>query len=224
MAEGFIPGLVSWLDGLLPLPVVQGESGRRLQPGTITIAPSGRNLLVRDQLRVVCEPAPEKQFHVPGIDASFASIADSVGDGAIGVLLTGMGRDGAVGLKAMRDRGATTLGQDEATSRRLRHAARRLRARRGGAPAADRRDRTRAAHPRARSVLVRIELSSEEFVEVRTLLDRTAGLVFDESRRDSLAYSVGERMRACGAAKVVRLPRPARTTQAPTRCRRCSTR
>ena len=116
MAEGFIPGLVSWLDGLLELPVVQGESGRRLQPGTITVAPSGKNLLVRDRLRVVCEPAPEKQFHVPGIDASFVSVADAVGEEAIGVLLTGMGRDGAVGLKAMRERGATTLGQDEATS------------------------------------------------------------------------------------------------------------
>jgi len=116
MAEGFIPGLVSWLDGLLALPVHQGASGRRLQPGTITVAPSGLNLLVLDRLRVVCEPAPERQFHVPGVDASFTSIAESLGPEAIGVLLTGMGRDGAVGLKAMRDRGATTLGQDEATS------------------------------------------------------------------------------------------------------------
>jgi len=116
MAEGFIPGLVSWLDGLLPLPVVQGETGRRLRPGTITVAPSGLNLLVHDHLRVVCEPAPEKQFHVPGIDASFLSIADAIGAGAVGVLLTGMGRDGAVGLKAMRDCGSVTIGQDEATS------------------------------------------------------------------------------------------------------------
>jgi chemotaxis response regulator CheB len=116
MAEGFIPGLVSWLDQLCPLPVVMGATGRRLMPGTVTIAPSGLNLLVRDHLRVVCEPAPERQFHVPGIDASFESIAESVGAEAIGVLLTGMGRDGAAGLKAMRERGALTIGQDEATS------------------------------------------------------------------------------------------------------------
>ena len=115
MAEGFIPGLVSWLDGLVALPVVQGESGRRLQPGTVTVAPSGLNLLVREQLRVVCEPAPERQFHVPGVDASFESIAESVGAEAVGVVLTGMGRDGAIGLKAMRERGAITIGQDEAT-------------------------------------------------------------------------------------------------------------
>ncbi|HVE63325.1 MAG TPA: chemotaxis-specific protein-glutamate methyltransferase CheB [Mycobacteriales bacterium] len=116
MAEGFIPGLVSWLDGVLALPVVEGESGRRLRPGTITVAPSGLNLIVHDRLRVLCEPAPEKQFHVPGIDASFLSIADSIGPAAVGVLLTGMGRDGAIGLKAMRDSGSVTIGQDEATS------------------------------------------------------------------------------------------------------------
>ena len=116
MADGFIPGLVSWLDDIVPMPVVMGASGKRLQPGTVTVAPSGLNLLVRDHLRVVCEPAPEKQFHVPGIDASFHSIAESVGPEAVGVMLTGMGRDGAAGLRAMRDRGATTIGQDEATS------------------------------------------------------------------------------------------------------------
>jgi two-component system chemotaxis response regulator CheB len=116
MAEGFIPGLVSWLDQICPLPVVMGATGRRLQPGTVTVAPSGLNLLVRDHLRVVCEPAPVRQFHVPGIDASFESIAASVGAEAIGVVLTGMGRDGAAGLKAMRERGAVTIGQDEATS------------------------------------------------------------------------------------------------------------
>lgn len=116
MAEGFIPGLVQWLDGLCPLPVVMGATGRRLAPGTVTVAPSGLNLLVRDHLRVVCESAPERQFHVPGIDASFFSIAESVGAEAVGVILTGMGRDGAMGLKAMRERGAVTFGQDEGTS------------------------------------------------------------------------------------------------------------
>jgi two-component system chemotaxis response regulator CheB len=117
MADGFIPGLASWLDHLIALPVVVGQSGQRLQPGTVTIAPSGFNLLVQDdRLRVLCVPPEPGQFHVPGIDACFESIAQSLGPDAVGVLLTGMGRDGAAGLRAMRDRGATTLGQDEATS------------------------------------------------------------------------------------------------------------
>lgn len=117
MAEGFIPGLASWLDQLVPLPVLVGGSGKRLLPGTITIAPSGVNLLVQDdRLRVLCTAPAAGQFHVPGIDQCFASVADALGPDAVGILLTGMGRDGAVGLKAMRDRGAPTLGQDEATS------------------------------------------------------------------------------------------------------------
>ncbi|MGB8650948.1 MAG: chemotaxis-specific protein-glutamate methyltransferase CheB [Mycobacteriales bacterium] len=117
MAEGFIPGLAAWLDQLVPLPVVVGGSGRRLLPRTITIAPSGGNLLVQDdRLRVLCTDPDPGQFHVPGIDQCFRSVADALGPDAIGVLLTGMGRDGAAGLKAMRDRGAVTLGQDEATS------------------------------------------------------------------------------------------------------------
>jgi two-component system chemotaxis response regulator CheB len=58
MGEGFIPGLASWLDGLVPLPVVVGESGRRLARGTVTIAPSGGNLLVQDdRLRTLLHAA-----------------------------------------------------------------------------------------------------------------------------------------------------------------------
>jgi two-component system chemotaxis response regulator CheB len=117
MAEGFIHGLATWLDDIVPMPVSVGESGRRLEPGTVTIAPSGRNLLVTDsRLRVLCVPPDPGQFHVPGIDASMTSVAQALGPRAVGVILTGMGRDGALGLRAMRDRGAMTIGQDEATS------------------------------------------------------------------------------------------------------------
>ena len=115
MADGFIEGLATWLDGLCPLPVTVGASGRRLQPGTVTVAPSGLNLVVHKELRVTTEEPPRSQYHVPGIDVTFSSIADVVGPDAVGVLLTGMGRDGADGLKRMRDRGAFTIAQDEAT-------------------------------------------------------------------------------------------------------------
>ena len=117
MAEGFIAGLAAWLDGLVAMPVVVGTGDGRLRPGTVTIAPSGSNLLVRDdRLRVGSSPPEPGQHHVPGIDQCFQSIALALGPDAVGVLLTGMGRDGAAGLKAMRDRGAPTLGQDEASS------------------------------------------------------------------------------------------------------------
>jgi two-component system, chemotaxis family, protein-glutamate methylesterase/glutaminase len=116
MAEGFIEGLAGWLDSTCALPVSVGAHGRRLAPGTVTIAPSGRNLIVHEQLRVTLhEPAPS-QYHVPGIDATLMSVADSIGSNAVGVLLTGMGRDGAAGMKCLRDVGAFTIAQDEETS------------------------------------------------------------------------------------------------------------
>jgi two-component system chemotaxis response regulator CheB len=113
MADGFMEGLATWLDGLCPLPVAVGSSGKRLAPGTVTVAPSGLNLIVHDQLRVTTQEPPRSQYHVPGIDATFSSLADTVGADAIGLLLTGMGRDGAAGLKRMRERGAFTIAQDE---------------------------------------------------------------------------------------------------------------
>jgi chemotaxis response regulator CheB len=115
MAEGFIEGLAAWLDGLCPLPVSVGANGRRLAPGTVTVSPSGLNLVVHDQLRVTTHEPPSTQYHVPGIDATLSSVAESCGSSAIGVLLTGMGRDGALGLKRMRDRGAFCIAQDEET-------------------------------------------------------------------------------------------------------------
>jgi two-component system chemotaxis response regulator CheB len=116
MADGFIEGLASWLDTLCALPVAIATDGCRLRGGTVTIAPGGRNLIVNDHLRISFEPPAETQFHIPGVDATFQSVARNIGPRAIGVLLTGMGRDGAIGLKEMRDAGALTIGQDEESS------------------------------------------------------------------------------------------------------------
>ncbi|MDQ1709176.1 MAG: two-component system, chemotaxis family, protein-glutamate methylesterase/glutaminase [Frankiaceae bacterium] len=115
MADGFIPGLVTWLDTVTPLRVGVAEAGRILRPGTVSIAPSGHNVKVASNLRVALTEPSERQFHVPGIDPAFCSVAESVGPHAIGILLTGMGRDGATGLKSLRDAGAVTIGQDEAS-------------------------------------------------------------------------------------------------------------
>lgn len=116
MADGFIPGLVTWLDTVTQLRVGIAEEGRVLRPGTVSIAPSGHNVKVGSNLRVALTEPSERQFHVPGIDPAFCSVAESLGPRAVGILLTGMGRDGATGLKALRDAGAVTIGQDEASS------------------------------------------------------------------------------------------------------------
>lgn len=116
MADGFVDGLAGWLASVCPLPVLIGTPNSRLAPGTVTLAPGGHNLVVRERLRVDIEPPPPTQFHVPGVDPLFLSVAEHVGPRAVGVLLTGMGRDGALGLKAMHDAGAVTIGQDEESS------------------------------------------------------------------------------------------------------------
>ncbi len=116
MADGFVEGLASWLDGLTRLPVVMAQHGRRLTPGTVHVAPAGLNTLLRAGLRVELRTPPVSQFHVPGVDAAFESTAAVCGSKAVGVLLTGMGRDGAEGLRTLRSAGALTIGQDEPTS------------------------------------------------------------------------------------------------------------
>lgn len=117
MSDGFLDGLAGWLDDHVCLPVRVGASGRRLEPGTATLAPSGGNFLVTDgRLRMLTTPPVPGQHHVPGVDATMLSVADTLGPAAVGVVLTGMGRDGAVGLTAMHDRGAVTFAQDESSS------------------------------------------------------------------------------------------------------------
>ncbi len=116
MAEGFVEGLARWLDGVGPLPVVVAVDGDKLQAGTVYLAPAGRNLYLRAGGVVeLADPLPG-QYHVPGVDATFASVAEAFGPRSVGVLLTGMGRDGAAGLRSMRLAGARTFCQDESTS------------------------------------------------------------------------------------------------------------
>ena len=107
------------LDGLSALSVCEASDGQRILPGHAYVAPGGRHLLVqRSGARYVCvlSDGPPVNRHRPSVDVLFRSVAQAVGSNAIGVLLTGMGDDGAQGLKEMRDAGSSTLAQDEASS------------------------------------------------------------------------------------------------------------
>ncbi len=116
MAEGFVEGLARWLDGVVGLPVSVARDGDRLLPGHVVLAPSNGNLVIESGLRLRVEAPRVGQFHIPEIDRSFRSISSVCRDRAVGVLLTGMGRDGAAGLLSLRQLGAFTIGQDEGTS------------------------------------------------------------------------------------------------------------
>jgi two-component system chemotaxis response regulator CheB len=106
------------LDAASAMRVAEAKDGQPLMPGHVYVAPGGVHLLVvRDGARYICRlhDGPPVTRHKPSVDVLFRSVARAVGNGAIGVILTGMGDDGAQGLKEMRDAGAHTIGQDEAT-------------------------------------------------------------------------------------------------------------
>lgn len=115
IADGFVPGLVGWLDGLCAMTVTMARSGERPAPGIAYVAPTGGNLRLTLDGMVFSPPARE-QLYIPSADELFASTAKAFGAGAVGVILTGMGNDGAAGLKMMADAGAMTIAQDEKTS------------------------------------------------------------------------------------------------------------
>lgn len=107
------------LDALSPLRVCEAADGQPILPGHAYVAPGSCHLLVeRSGARYLCRlsTAPPVNRHRPSVDVMFHSVAEQVGVNAIGVLLTGMGEDGARGLKAMREAGAHTIAQDEKTS------------------------------------------------------------------------------------------------------------
>lgn len=117
ISEPFGAAMAEWLDGLVPLPVRYARGGERLPAvggGCVLMAPPERHLVVRDE-RVLLTSDAELHSCRPSVDVLFHSLSSFEGQ-AIGCLLTGMGRDGAAGLLAMRQAGALTIAQDEATS------------------------------------------------------------------------------------------------------------
>ena len=96
--------------------VKEAQSNDRVVPGTALIAPGGRHLLLRRngaQYFVEVMDGPLVNRHRPSVDVLFRSVARSAGANALGVIMTGMGDDGAAGLLEMRKAGALTLAQDE---------------------------------------------------------------------------------------------------------------
>jgi two-component system, chemotaxis family, protein-glutamate methylesterase/glutaminase len=115
IADGFADGLASWLAQESRLSVATAADHEPLRPGRVLIAPSGKHLVVAEGHVRLSDALPIDSFK-PSVTPLFTSAARVYGPRACGVLLTGMGRDGASGLKELRDAGGHTLAQDEATS------------------------------------------------------------------------------------------------------------
>ncbi len=118
MAEGFMDGMARWLDAETALHIRVAEDGQLLLPGQVVLAESGAHLLVRrapEGVRLALDATPTDSPYQPAVNRLFASAAEAFGRQAIGVLLTGMGEDGAQGLLRLRGAGGRTIAQDEAS-------------------------------------------------------------------------------------------------------------
>ncbi len=113
--EQFAAGLAQWLGLQTTLPVRLAREGEALQPGTVLLAGRDHHLVLRENLTVGYTPDPTDTPYRPSVDVFFRSVAAHWPHDCAGVILTGMGRDGAQGLKKLRDGGFPTFAQDKAS-------------------------------------------------------------------------------------------------------------
>lgn len=116
IAPGFLSGLAEWLDRTTGYPVQIAENDETVKPGRVYLAPDGFQIGIDKSLKVHLNDEEPKQSLCPSVSHFFESVARNLGKQSVGVLLTGMGRDGARELKSLRDLGAITIAQDKETS------------------------------------------------------------------------------------------------------------
>lgn len=118
MPPGFTKMYAERLNHQCQVTVKEAQTGDRVLPGQVLIAPGDahmRLVKVNGGYQVECKAGPRVSGHCPSVDVLFESVAKNAGARAIGIILTGMGKDGADGLLAMRKAGARTIGQNEAS-------------------------------------------------------------------------------------------------------------
>ena len=116
ISDGFLGGLVDWLATHCAMPVKIAQSWEQPLPGTIYFPQEGAHLEIDKGGRLVCSHRTPIDGHCPSVTATFKSVADYCGDGAIGILLTGMGSDGAQGMQEIFAAGGITIAQNEESS------------------------------------------------------------------------------------------------------------
>ncbi len=116
MSKGFLDGLVRWLDNEVELEVKKAQEGDSLEAGVVLVAPGDHHMMVTEVDTVRLDQSLPINGHRPSAEMLFDSVASNYGKRGAGVILTGMGSDGAEGLKSIRLCGGHTIAQDEQTS------------------------------------------------------------------------------------------------------------
>jgi len=115
IADAFIEGLAKWLGSLTPLEVRVAKQDEELKSGKVYLAPADRHLLLKNN-KVELSAAPPVNNCRPAVDVLFNSLAENYGANSVAVLLTGMGSDGANGMKAIHEKGGRTIVQNQESS------------------------------------------------------------------------------------------------------------
>lgn len=115
ITRGFVSALHDWLVRVVPLPIHIAVAGDLLRPGHVYLAPDDHHLVVQARGTVAMQAVEPRDRYCPSADRLFHSVAGVYGSRSIGIILTGMGDDGARGLLALREAGGQTLAQDEAS-------------------------------------------------------------------------------------------------------------
>lgn len=116
ISRGFLTGLVNWLDAECAVSVRIAQVGMRAEPGVVYFPPEDQHLTFSRRGLFASAPLPPFSGHRPSVTVMFESVAAVYGRHCVGILLTGMGKDGAVGMQAIAQAGGVTIAQDEATS------------------------------------------------------------------------------------------------------------
>ncbi|MDD5723082.1 MAG: CheB methylesterase domain-containing protein [Syntrophales bacterium] len=114
--DDFISGLVEWLNRESKIEVKRAEQNEPILPGTVYISPSIKHMTVDHSGRVALKEKRPGDVYFPSCDLLLASVADVFGPGSIGVVLSGMGSDGMLGLKSIKAVGGQTIAQDKKTA------------------------------------------------------------------------------------------------------------
>ncbi len=112
----FAPGLAEWLDNQTRLSVKVASAGCQIEVGKVLIAGTNEHLVLQSNRTLICTKEPRDYIYRPSVDVFFKSVAQHWPARGVGVLLTGMGKDGAVGLKLLRSAGWHTIAQDQSSS------------------------------------------------------------------------------------------------------------
>jgi two-component system chemotaxis response regulator CheB len=113
ITKGFVEGLVDWLDKECQLTVTIGKDSEEIRPGVAYIAPDSFQMRILEGGKIDLSNEPAYEGHIPSGDVLLESVARAYGEGAVATILTGMGRDGAMGMKAIKHMHGQTIAQDE---------------------------------------------------------------------------------------------------------------